>query len=202
MLTRLLQVALIEQALTGPGRAFAGIPVTTTGYVREDPDSRSAKGKILVQYTNEQTDDLDEPLFCPQQAIYKLWFEGNLVSEHSWPAVGDQVVVPNSKAKLLRRQECVSNATRSSTVSQTPLSVTSSVPVTISSLTASSPSPVNETASPVTVSLATPSPDPIQNASSATIGETSGPNSNSAESPSPSSVLVEGTPISTLIQAF
>lgn len=81
------------QALTGPGRAFEGCTVTTTPYVpiTEDPTSDNAKGKILIQYTNDQQNDMGDQLVCPQQAIYKVWFEENMVSEHTWPAAGNQI---------------------------------------------------------------------------------------------------------------
>ena len=111
-------MGLLQQALTGPGRAFAGVPVTTTGYVRQEPDSRIAKGKILVQYTNDQEDEDGERLGCTQEAIYKLWFEENMISQHTWPAVGDQLAAANSKAKLRRRQQCASSATLTSTPNQ------------------------------------------------------------------------------------
>ena len=90
---------MIEQALTGPGRAFAGLPVTRTGYVRQDPDKNSAKGKILIQYTNDQQDEMGDQLFCPQQAIYKVWFEENMVSQHTWAAAGDQIPDSTSNQK-------------------------------------------------------------------------------------------------------
>ena len=37
-------------------------------------------------------------LVCPQSAIYKVWFEENMVSEHHWTAVGDQVVANQKRA--------------------------------------------------------------------------------------------------------
>ena len=86
-------MSLIVQALTGPGRAFEGCTVTKTPYVpiTQDPETDNAKGKILIQYTNDQQNDMGEQLACPQQAIYKVWFEENMVSEHKWPAAGDQI---------------------------------------------------------------------------------------------------------------
>lgn len=81
------------QALTGPGRAFEGCTVTKTPYVPITQDSKTdnAKGKILIQYTNDQQNDMGKQLVCPQQAIYKVWFEENMVSEHTWPAAGEQI---------------------------------------------------------------------------------------------------------------
>ena len=34
---------------------------------------------------------MGDPLVCPAQAIYKVWFERNLVTTHTWPASGNQV---------------------------------------------------------------------------------------------------------------
>ena len=139
-------MALLQQALIGPGRAFDGVPVKVTGYVRQDPDSRIAKGKVLVQYTNDEEDDEGNQLVCPQQAIYKLWFEENMISQHTWPAIGDQLAVPNAKAKLRRSQECASNTSLSALplVSASPMESLTSV-VVYSSL--ASPQPQVSTAS-------------------------------------------------------
>ena len=81
------------QALTGSGRAFEGCTVTKTPYVpiTQDPSTDTAKGKILIQYTNDQQNDMGEQLVCPQQAIYKVWFEQNMVSEHTWAPAGNQI---------------------------------------------------------------------------------------------------------------
>ena len=81
--------------MTGAGRAFEGCTVTRTGYVpiEQDPAHDNAKGKVLIQYTNQQwNDDLGDDVICPQQAIYKLWFEENNVATHTWPAAGNQIV--------------------------------------------------------------------------------------------------------------
>lgn len=81
--------------MTGPGRAFAGCTVTRTGYVpiENDPKHDNAKGKILVQYTNQQwNDDIGDDVICPQQAIYKLWFQEDNLVTHTWPAAGNQIV--------------------------------------------------------------------------------------------------------------
>ena len=81
--------------MTGAGRAFEGCTVTRTGYVpiEQDPAHDNAKGKVLIQYTNQQwNDDLGDDVICPQQAIYKLWFEENHVATHTWPAAGNQIV--------------------------------------------------------------------------------------------------------------
>lgn len=81
--------------MTGAGRAFEGCTVTRTSYVpiEQDPVHDNAKGKVLIQYTNQQwNDDIGEDIICPQQAIYKLWFEENNVATHKWPAAGNQIV--------------------------------------------------------------------------------------------------------------
>lgn len=77
--------------MTGPGRAFEGFAVTITPYVPVASKRDTAKGKVLIQYTNNQQNEEDVQLFCPQQAIYKVWFEEKQVSEHSWLAAGDQI---------------------------------------------------------------------------------------------------------------
>ena len=86
--------------MTGAGRAFEGCTVTRTAYVpiEADPVHDNAKGKVLIQYTNQQwNDDIGEDIICPQQAIYKLWFEENNVATHKWPAAGNQIVAGNQK---------------------------------------------------------------------------------------------------------
>ena len=85
------RVGQVEQALTGGGRAFAGSTVRRRGYVKTAPDSQSAKGKILIQYTNDEQNDMGESLRCPQGAIYRVYFEDEQMSEHQWDAFGDQV---------------------------------------------------------------------------------------------------------------
>ncbi|KAL8699462.1 MAG: hypothetical protein Q9201_005989 [Fulgogasparrea decipioides] len=85
------EVTLMEQALTGPGKAFEGCTVTRTGYARNQPDKRSANGKVLIQYTNEQETRNFEPMYCPAKAIYKVWVERSLVTTHEWAASGNQV---------------------------------------------------------------------------------------------------------------
>ena len=86
-------MGLIVQALTGSGKAFEGCTVTKTPYVpiTQDPSTDTANGKILIQYTNDQQNDMGEQLVCPQQAIYKVWFEQNMVSEHTWAPAGNQI---------------------------------------------------------------------------------------------------------------
>ena len=94
------RVSIIEQALVGPGRAFEGIPVKRRGYtIKRPPDSRSAHGKVLIQYTNDQQNDMGERIVCPQTAIYRLWFETEKMSDHEWPAAGDQVAAGNNNRK-------------------------------------------------------------------------------------------------------
>ena len=81
--------------MTGAGRAFEGCTVTRTSYVpiEQDPAHDNAKGKVLIQYTNQQwNDDIGEDIICPQQAIYKIWFEENNVATHKWAAAGNQIV--------------------------------------------------------------------------------------------------------------
>ncbi|KAI4262606.1 MAG: hypothetical protein L6R42_002220 [Xanthoria sp. 1 TBL-2021] len=84
------EVTLLEQALTGPGKAFEGCTITRTGYARNQPDKRSANGKVLIQYTNEQETRNFEPMYCPAKAIYKVWVERSLVTTHEWAASGNQ----------------------------------------------------------------------------------------------------------------
>ena len=105
-------MGLIVQALTGPGRAFEGCTVTKTPYVpiTQDPNTDTAKGKILIQYTNDQQNDMGERLVCAQQAIYKVWFEENMVSEHTWPPAGDQIAGGIGKKK---RQDGACSAAQS-----------------------------------------------------------------------------------------
>lgn len=92
------RLALIEQALTGPGRAFEGIPVKKEYYtIRRPPDARSQFGKVLIQYTNDQQNDMGERIKCPQTAIYRVWFEDKKMADHEWPAVGNQVSNNNQK---------------------------------------------------------------------------------------------------------
>lgn len=94
------RVSLIEQALVGPGRAFAGLTVKRRGYtIRRPPDSRSANGKVLIQYTNDQQNDMGERIVCPQTAIYRLWFETEKMSDHEWPAAGNQIAAGNNNRK-------------------------------------------------------------------------------------------------------
>ena len=102
------------QALTGTGRAFEGCTVTTTPYVpiEKDPTTDNAKGKILIQYTNDQQNDMGDQLVCPQQAIYKVWFEENMVSEHTWPAAGNQITGGTGNKK---RQNGACSAAQSGT---------------------------------------------------------------------------------------
>lgn len=118
--SRICQVTLIEQALTGAGRAFEGCTVTRTGYVpiTQDPNHDNAKGKVLVQYTNEQwNDDFGDDIICPQQAIYKLWFEENNVATHTWPAAGNQLVAGTGNQK--RAAACSLNRSGSGTATAT-----------------------------------------------------------------------------------
>lgn len=106
--------------MTGAGRAFEGCTVTRTGYVpiTQDPNHDNAKGKVLVQYTNEQwNDDFGDDIICPQQAIYKLWFEGNNVATHKWPAAGNQLVAGTGNQK--RAAACSLNRSGSGTATAT-----------------------------------------------------------------------------------
>lgn len=106
--------------MTGAGRAFEGCTVTRTGYVpiTQDPNHDNAKGKVLVQYTNQQwNDDFGDDIICPQQAIYKLWFEGNNVATHKWPAAGNQVVAGTGNQK--RAGACSLNRSGSGTATAT-----------------------------------------------------------------------------------
>ena len=41
---------------------------------------------------------MGDQLVCPQSAIYKVWFESNKVSEHAWPAVGNQLAANAKRA--------------------------------------------------------------------------------------------------------
>lgn len=93
------RVALIEQALVGPGRAFEGIEVKRRGYEKKNPDTDKAHGKVLIQYTNDQMNDMYERVVCPQTAIYRLWFEDEKMSDHEWPAVGDQIAPGDGNQK-------------------------------------------------------------------------------------------------------
>ena len=106
--------------MTGAGRAFEGCTVTRTGYVpiTQDPNHDNAKGKVLIQYTNEQwNDDFGDDIICPQQAIYKLWFEENNVATHTWPAAGNQIVGGTGNQK--RAAACSLNRSRSGTATGT-----------------------------------------------------------------------------------
>ena len=94
------RVTVIEQALVGPGRAFEGIPVKRRGYtIKRPPDARSAFGKVLIQYTNDQQNDMGERIVCPQTAIYRLWFETEKMADHEWPAVGNQIATGGNNRK-------------------------------------------------------------------------------------------------------
>lgn len=75
--------------------------LTTTGYARNQPDKRSANGKVLIQYTNEQETRNFEPMYCPAKAIYKVWVERSLVTTHEWAASGNQV--PDGAAGKMKR---------------------------------------------------------------------------------------------------
>ncbi len=86
--------------------------------IEQDPDHDNARGKVLIQYTNQQwRDDLGDDIICPQQAIYKLWFEGNNVATHTWPAAGDQIVGGTGNQK--RAAACSLNRSGSSTATAT-----------------------------------------------------------------------------------
>ncbi len=93
------RVTLIEQVLVGPGRAFEGLTVRRRGYTKQPPDSRSAHGKVLIQYTNDQQNDLGERIVCPQTASYRLWFETDKMADHEWPAVGSQIAAGTNNRK-------------------------------------------------------------------------------------------------------
>ncbi|KAI4126334.1 MAG: hypothetical protein LQ338_003811, partial [Usnochroma carphineum] len=111
------EVKLMEQALTGEGKAFEGCKLTREPYVRNAPDSQSANGKVLIQYTNEQENDMGEPLVCPAQAYYRVWVQAKMVSDHAWPASGNQV--PAGAPGKKKRQEPVCKAGQTGTFTAT-----------------------------------------------------------------------------------
>ena len=115
------RVGDIEQALVGTGRAFNGIAPQRVSYVPlHPPDANSARGKVLIQYTNDQQNDMGERIVCPQTAIWKLWFESNMVSDHQWPAVGNQVAAAGTKKQKRQESACGPSASSSAgTVSPT-----------------------------------------------------------------------------------
>lgn len=79
----------IVSTLTGDGKAFAGATVTKRGYVKQQPDRFRARGKVLIQYDNDQVDDEDNPP-ARQQAIYRVWFEDEMVGERRWDTADAQ----------------------------------------------------------------------------------------------------------------
>ena len=94
------RVALIEQALTGEGRAFAGITPKRRGYRKlEKIDRYKAAGKILIQYTNNEEDDMGNQLCTPQGALYRVYFEDQRMSEHRWAAAGAQIAAGTGNQK-------------------------------------------------------------------------------------------------------
>ena len=126
------RVGQIEQALVGAGRAFAGIAPQRVSYVPlHPPDANSARGKVLIQYTNDQQDDMGNQIVCPQSALYRLWFEGNKVSDHSWPATGNQIAAAGTNNRKRQANACGPSGSSSvGTVSPTGSAASSSVPGT------------------------------------------------------------------------
>ncbi|KAI9704734.1 MAG: hypothetical protein M1836_006514 [Candelina mexicana] len=83
---------------------------------RERSGHYNARGKILIQYTNEQWNVKEgDDIICPQQAIYKVWFEGKNAASHVLPAVEKQKVAGNQK----RAAACSYKQSKSGTISAT-----------------------------------------------------------------------------------
>ena len=111
------RIGIVEQALTGAGRAFAGSPVTRRGYTKRPPDAQSAFGKLLIEYTNADENDMGDPLACPQQAHYRVYMETDQMSDHTWVASGNQIQAPAAGAQ--KRQVASSGGACKAPVSST-----------------------------------------------------------------------------------
>lgn len=112
------QVNKIVNLLTNEKGPFQGVTVTTRGYwkptrVSEEDDGTAAlaakaRGKILIQYDNDQwLDDLgpedpNEPGQNPQKAIYRVYLEDQMY-EHTWKATDAQKLKPNSCSAKQKR---------------------------------------------------------------------------------------------------
>ncbi|KAG7005184.1 hypothetical protein G7Y79_00021g050510 [Physcia stellaris] len=143
------RLTLIEQVLVGPGRAFEGIEVKRRGYTKRPPDTASAHGKVLIQYTNDQTDEMGDRIKCPQTAIYRLWFEDEKMADHEWPAAGDQIAAGTNN----RKRQDGSCGPENSTTSLPPVTTSAPSPTSSVPLTTTPPPPTTTPPAPSTTSV-------------------------------------------------
>ena len=180
------RVGQIEQALVGPGRAFAGITPQRRGYTPlHPPDARSARGKVLIQYTNDQQNEMGDRIVCPQSALYRLWLEGDKVADHSWPATGNQVAAPGTNNRKRQANACgPSGASSAGSASATGPSASLPSGTDVGSTNAGSTTP--ESSLPANSNSASPSSSsggPTSPASTDTGPITSGPSASATATP-------------------